>query len=258
MRREIEFSYPPKRIISLVPSQTEFLFDVGLDNEIVGVTRFCIHPKDKVATKEKVGGTKQFNIEKIKALNPDLIIGNKEENYEEGITELSKYFPVWMSDITSIEDAYAMMDAIGSLTGKTAEAREIKQLVENGLKSGADKPSLTAAYFIWRKPYMVAASGTFIDAMLGVFGVRNAFGHLDRYPKIAPSLISEVKPDFVFLSSEPYSFKETHFEEFQSFYPAAKVVLVDGEMFSWYGSRLKYAGKYFKQLRGQLSMPLSG
>src|SRR5579863_4514221 len=105
----LDIKIPPERIISLVPSQTELLFDLGLEEQIVGVTRFCVHPAEKVAMKVKVGGTKRFDFEKIASLNPDLIIGNKEENYLEGIEALRKEYPVWMSDIFTLKDALDMI-----------------------------------------------------------------------------------------------------------------------------------------------------
>jgi len=251
----INISAYPKRIISLVPSQTEFVFDIGLDDEIVGITRFCIHPECKVKGKPIVGGTKQFNFDKIHALQPDLIIGNKEENYYEGITELQKHYPVWMSDIFTLPDAYDMMLKISALVGKAKEGEEIVNRISSGFHNWqnpvADIPK-TAAYFIWRKPYMVAASNTFINHMLGAFGIQNVYAGFERYPEIDPLQLSELKPDYIFLSSEPYSFSEKHFDEFNAFCPTAKVVLVDGEIFSWYGSRLLHAPAYFNQLSAQL------
>jgi len=229
------------------------LFDLSLENELVGLTRFCIHPEDKVSAKVRVGGTKDFDLERIISLNPDLIIGNKEENYEEGINELMQHFPVWMSDISSLDDAYRMMNDIGEITNKQKEAHEIVAEI----KSNFSKLSIvnyqlsipTCAYFIWRKPYMVAASGTFIDHMLGVFGVKNAFAELSRYPKVTDEQIAAVNPDLIFLSSEPYSFTERHIDEFKSLCPDAKIIIVDGELFSWYGSRLKHTAAYFQHLR---------
>jgi ABC-type Fe3+-hydroxamate transport system substrate-binding protein len=249
----------PRRIISLVPSQTELLFDLGLDDEIAGVTRFCIHPVEKVAQKEKRGGTKKFDIEKIKSLSPDLIIGNKEENYEEGIAELKKHFPVWMSEIYTLDDAYEMMKAVGNITTKPEEADRIISGIQSGFKkltpATSHQPLLSCAYFIWRKPYMVAASGTFIDDMLSVFGVRNAFADMSRYPEQTAEQIAARKPDLIFLSSEPYSFREKHISEFKQMCPDAKVMIVDGELFSWYGSRLRHTTAYFERLRQVLAAP---
>jgi ABC-type Fe3+-hydroxamate transport system substrate-binding protein len=246
----IQLPFPPKRIVSLVPSQTEFLFDIGLDNEVKGITRFCIHPKEKVKSKTVIGGTKQFDIEKIKSLKPDLIIGNKEENYLEGIEVLSKYFPVWMSDIYTLEDACSMMSEVSRITNREIEGRSIVHQIQKDFSelNQSDFSGKSCAYFIWRKPYMAAASNTFIDDMLSRIGLKNVYGHLNRYPEILPHEMATLKPDYIFLSSEPYSFSEKHFDEFKEFCPSSKVMVVDGEIFSWYGSRLLKVREYFRSL----------
>lgn len=250
---KLQIQFPPQRIVSLVPSQTELLFDLGLDTRIVGVTRFCVHPKDRVAPKPKIGGTKRFDLEKIEALQPDLIIANKEENYIEGIEALQQKYPVWISDIYTLPDAYAMMREIAHITDSDWEGEKLVNEIQSSFAALIQPATATScAYFIWRKPYMVAASNTFINHMLGVAGFKNVFDNLQRYPEIEPSLLNNLKPDYIFLSSEPYSFSEKHFDEFQSFSPNSKVILVDGEMFSWYGSRLRYAAEYFKELRENL------
>jgi ABC-type Fe3+-hydroxamate transport system substrate-binding protein len=253
----LEINFPPKRIVSLVPSQTEFLFDLGLTEQIIGITKFCIHPEEVVGDKPKIGGTKRFNIEKIKSLNPDLIIGNKEENYRDGVEELKKQFPVWMSDIYDLEDAFAMMQEVSRITGRPQRGEEIMTEIRSAFNSftysHASDTIKSVAYFIWRKPYMVAAQNTYINYMLGVFGMRNIYANLQRYPEIEPAALSAIKPDYIFLSSEPYSFGEKHIPEFQDFSPGSKILLVDGEIFSWYGSRLKLAAAYFTELYKKLS-----
>lgn len=249
LQNAIFLAEKPKRIISLVPSQTELLFDLGLENEIVGITKFCIHPSEKVKTKTKIGGTKNFNFEVIDELHPDLIIGNKEENYQEGIEKLTKKYPVWMSDIFTLEDSLEMIRKVGEITGKTENAIEIAKKIETGF-AALPKPEtkLRAAYFIWKNPYMAAGSNTFINNMLGRCGFRNVFENAERYPEISMELLQKSKPEVILLSSEPYPFQEKHFQEFQEICPNAKIMIVDGEMFSWYGSRLLKAPKYFQQL----------
>lgn len=245
-----------RRIISLVPSQTELLFDLGLADRIVGVTRFCIHPEEQVRTKTRIGGTKDFDLDKIKTLGPDLIIGNKEENYPEGIRSLQRCFPVWMSDIYTLHDAYQMMLALGEVTATELTARDLVAEIQNEfaalVRHRALPAGLSAAYLIWRKPYMVAARDTFIDQMLGVLGVHNAFGDMARYPEITTRDLADRRPDLVFLSSEPYSFTDRHIPEFQSACPGARVMIVDGEMFSWYGSRLRQSAAYLSLLRDSI------
>jgi ABC-type Fe3+-hydroxamate transport system substrate-binding protein len=251
----ITLAQPPRRIISLVPSQTELLFDLGLQQEIVGITKFCIHPSDKVKFITPIGGTKKFDLDLIKSLKPDLIIGNKEENYEKGIQALQKDFPVWMSDIFTLEDALDMIRKVGRLTDKVREAETIAIHIAHSFSQlpALSSPQPTAAYFIWRKPFMAAASSTFIDSMLQKAGFTNVFHHLSRYPEINPDQLHSANPDLIFLSSEPYPFKHKHIAELQEICPLAKILLVDGELFSWYGSRLLKSAAYFLELRQRVS-----
>ncbi len=255
--RRVTLPFTPQRIISLVPSQTELLFDLGLGDRVVGVTKFCIYPPTARRSASVIGGTKNFDFAKIKATQPDLIIGNKEENYQEGIAQLEPHFPVWLSDITTLPEALDMIRRVGDLTGKAhlAEplATEIKQSFDRLRLAAGQRPPL-AAYFIWRKPYMVAASGTFIDDMLRRAGFRNAFAGLGRYPEVTPEQLAEAAPEHIFLSSEPYPFGEKHRIDFQELCPAANVQVVDGELFSWYGSRLRLSAEYFQRLRTGLGV----
>ena len=247
---KVRIPFPPQRIISLVPSQTELLFDLGLDENIIGLTKFCIHPLEKIKSKTRIGGTKKFNLDLIRGLKPDLIIGNKEENYPEGISALQQEFPVWMSDIITLPDAYTMMNELARITDR----EEVGMKMVNEIKSRFNSivpltKSNRVAYLIWKDPYMAAAPGTFINEMLQVCGLTNVFSDQTRYPEISLEDIIAAKPDLLFLSSEPYPFAEKHVEEFQSHLPNSKVVLVDGEFFSWYGSRLLHAPGYFNSLR---------
>lgn len=256
MGREVTINFPPKRIISIVPSQTELLFDLGLDSEIIGLTKFCIHPIEKFAERTKVGGTKKLNIDLIKDLKPDLIIGNKEENSQSDIEELAEHFPVWMSDIFTLDDAMQTINEIGALVDRTPEASYLNHLISAGFKdlkalALQQRIDKKVAYLIWRKPYMVAGQNTFINDILISNGMINVM-HKERYPEITLSQLVEQNPQIVLLSSEPYPFKEKHIEEIQEALPAAKIMLVDGEMFSWYGSRLVKAVQYFFEFQKQL------
>lgn len=244
---------PPGRIVSLVPSQTELLFDLGLDENIVGLTRYCIHPAQQVKGKTIIGGTKQFNIEAIHALQPHLLIGNKEENYREGIEELRRHYPVWISDIYTLPDALHMMREVGRITNRSAQAHTLANTVQQRFAAipTAPKP-LRAAYLIWRKPYMVAADNTFIHHMLQVMGVSNVFENETRYPEITLPQLAAAAPDVILLSSEPYRFTHRHYSEFKEVCPQAIVQLVNGELFSWYGSRLLHTPAYLTQLRHEL------
>lgn len=246
------FESTPRRIVSLVPSQTELLFDLGLEDQIVGITKFCVHPKHLLTTKKIVGGTKQVHFEKIKALQPNIIICNKEENTLEMVQELSKIAPVWVTNVVTIADNFQMITDFGLLFDKTTEASTLIQNIELALVEFktfiVTIPIQKVAYFIWKKPYMVAGSGTFINELLHLNRFDNFFGTQSRYPEIAIGALTRFDAvDQVLLSSEPYPFKNEDVAEFTSIFPNAKIRLVDGEYFSWHGSRLLPAITYFKK-----------
>lgn len=294
----------PQRIISLVPSQTELLFDLGLDKEVAGITKFCIHPDEWFRSKIKVGGTKKVKPDIIAGLNPDLIIANKEENVQEQVEELAKHYPVWVSEVNTLTDAIHMISELGRITFTYEKAttliREIEQrfneleiikarLEEPGIsKKESNKESQiesekenqdilierfntnaglplkgsslktpgsqlplnnSTAYLIWKDPYMTVGGDTFINEMLQYCGLFNSFSHLSRYPVISIDQLQTTHLQYLLLSSEPYPFSPKHIEELQQQLPATKILLVDGEMFSWYGSRLLKSPLYFKKLR---------
>ncbi|OOV27612.1 cobalamin-binding protein [Flavobacterium sp. LM5] len=241
----------PRRIVSLVPSQTELLFDLGLEDQIVGITKFCVHPKHLLTTKKIVGGTKQVHFDKIKALQPDIIICNKEENTLEMVQELSAIAPVWVTNVVTIADNFQMITDFGLLFDTTGEAKILNESIHLALADFttfiATIPTQNAVYFIWKKPYMIAGSGTFINELLQLNRFDNFFGTQSRYPEIAVDASTRFDAvDLVLLSSEPYPFKNEDVTEFTSFFPNAKILLVDGEYFSWHGSRLLKAISYFK------------
>ncbi len=248
--RRVTVPFPPQRIVSLVPSQTELLFDLGLAGKVVGVTKFCIHPAQARTETAIIGGTKNFDFEKIAALKPDLIIGNKEENYQAGIEKLAADYPVWLSDISTLPEALDMIRRVGLIVGAKDEAAALAGEIDASFAPlNGPEPVVKVAYFIWKKPYMVAAAGTFIDDLLRRAGFANAFAHLTRYPAITAEQLAEAAPQRIFLSSEPYPFGDKHMAEFREMCPGATVEIVDGELFSWYGSRLRKSAAYFNQLR---------
>jgi ABC-type Fe3+-hydroxamate transport system substrate-binding protein len=246
LSRQININFPPKRIISLVPSQTELLFDLGLDAEIIGITKFCTHPSAKVKSKTKIGGTKTLQLDKIRNLKPDLIIGNKEENEKVQIETLMQEFPVWMSDISDLQGALSMINNVGELVNRKSQSAIMEQWIGQQFDAlhKATKP-LTIAYLIWQKPYMLAGVNTFINDMLQRCGWQNIID-TERYPIVNIHELN--KADVIMLSSEPYPFKQKHADAISTLCPHSKVILVDGEMFSWYGSRLQKAVDYFEQV----------
>ncbi|MDY8134161.1 helical backbone metal receptor [Aquimarina sp. 2201CG5-10] len=253
LNRRLKLPGIPKRIISLVPSQTELLVDLGLSDHIVGITKFCVHPDSIRREKKNVGGTKNVHYDRIRELSPEIILCNKEENTKEIVETLEKEYPVHVSDIFTIEDSLEMIQQYGKILGCIKESEIIASRIKSELNSFLDfikdKPQKRVAYFIWRKPWMTVGTNTFIDHLLKINGFINVFGAQERYPEISEDELSTIKDiDLILLSSEPFPFAEKHIEEINDINPDVKTILVDGEYFSWYGSRLTAAFNYFKTL----------
>jgi ABC-type Fe3+-hydroxamate transport system substrate-binding protein len=250
LNRTLQFQQPPNRIISLVPSQTELLVDLGLRSKIVGVTKFCVHPKELRKEVTVVGGTKMVDLEKIRSLNPDIIICNKEENTKEIVEQCAEFASVWVSDIYTVEDSMEMVSNLGEIFSVEEKALEISKKINSEMKKFSswikNHPVRNVAYLIWKKPYMAAGCNTFINAMLQLNNFDNIFSETNsRYPQIE---LEDLKAaDLVVVSSEPFPFKETDVQELKKVLQT-EVLLVDGEYFSWYGSRLQQAFSYFKTL----------
>ena len=223
---------------------------MGCDHRVVGITKFCVHPEVWFRNKKRVGGTKKVNFDCIGQLQPDLIICNKEENTREMVLELKKHYNVLVTDINTLEESYSEILKIG-------EILEISNtsLIASIKKSFTKIPKLdgSVAYFIWRDPWMVAGSSNFIHDLLQKMGLKNVFGEFPRYPQISLELLQEMNPNYVFLSSEPFPFDQKHMDEIRTYLPETKIVLVDGEYFSWYGSRLLGSVEYFNELFKTLS-----
>ncbi len=240
------------RIVSLVPSLTEYLWALGLTEEVVGITKFCVHPKDWYENKTRVGGTKQLNISKIKQLEPELIIANKEENTKEAIEQLQKEFEVVLTDILDIEGALEALSTIGKAVDKEQQAQQLIAEIkvrfsqQKGLFKGQ-----TFLYFIWKDPYFLVGKDTYIHSFLSHFGLKNACA-LERYPSLEDWKnhveTADKAPTYIFLSSEPFPFESKHIEQVQVLFPASQIILIDGEMCSWYGSRMLEAAAYMQQL----------
>lgn len=244
----------PKRIISLVPSQTELLADLGLTSEVVGITKFCIHPNKWFRSKTRVGGTKQVNTDIIHSLHPDLVIANKEENVKEQVEELQKRYPVWISDVNNLEDAYAMIEQVGAMTGREQQARILLQQINTAFSQlPAPDSRPRTAYLIWQKPYMTVGGDTFIHSMLELAGFENIFMEKTRYPEITIDELKKANCELLLLSSEPFPFQQKHIDELQPLLPDTRIMLADGELFSWYGSRLLKAPAYFTALQKQFA-----
>jgi ABC-type Fe3+-hydroxamate transport system substrate-binding protein len=244
----------PVRIISLVPSITELLADLGLKDNIAGITKFCVHPPDLLPTKQMIGGTKKINLPQAKHLHPTLIIANKEENLKAEVDELAADYPVWLTDISTLEDAYQMIQDIGILCGRHSEAsRMIHDIrIEFEALQPLQAGKIPAAYLIWRKPYMTVGGDTFISNMMNAAGFRNVFADQIRYPVVEINDLRDSGCKVILLSSEPFPFKTKHQDELKTLIPDVNSILADGEMFSWYGSRLLKFPAYVKALHRHL------
>ena len=242
----------PLRIVSLVPSQTELLISLGLEEQLVGITKFCVHPARLKQSKTKIGGTKKVNYQKIAALQPNIILCNKEENTKEIVTTLEQDYPVHVSDIANLSDTYALITAYGKLFSCEEKAAEINHKINTAQSLFKeyirDKTKKKVLYLIWRKPWMASGKGTFINHLMMLNGFMNAIKTEERYPQITTSELQKMDVDLILLSSEPFPFSKKHSAEIQQIIPKATIKLVDGEFFSWYGSRLIKAFPYFKSL----------
>lgn len=251
LNRTVQLKKTPSRIVSLVPSQTELLIDLGLADKLVGITKFCIHPKDAVKSITKIGGTKNFNLEKIRFLKPDLIIANKEENEEIKLKELMSEFPVWISDIKNLDQAIDMIKKIGAVTEETEKANKLSLSISKKFFrfESVRKTKKRVLYLIWKNPFMSINKDTFINDMIEKCGWQNmCSNYINRYPTFNEEEIVKLKPDTVLLSSEPFPFKEKHIADIKKVFPESTITIVNGEAFSWYGSKLLTSTDYFSKL----------
>ncbi|MCF6093109.1 helical backbone metal receptor [Microaerobacter geothermalis] len=258
LNRKIYIPFPPRKIVSLCPSITETLFELNISNEMVGRTRYCKHPSDQVKEVTIVGGTKEVKFSVIENLKPDLIIAEKEENPKEIVEKLSRKFPVYVTNVESYDDAIKMIKDLGSITDREKQAQQMIEAIYHeflNLDKLNQANKIKAAYVIWQKPYMVAGNHTFIHSMLEQCGLYNVFRDYPvRYPEVSLEDFKKLSPDLIFLSSEPYPFKESHKASLEKIFPDTKVFLVDGEIFSWYGARMIKAPKYLNQLLEEITI----
>ncbi|NGP75310.1 ABC transporter substrate-binding protein [Balneolaceae bacterium YR4-1] len=230
-----------ERIISLVPSLTELLIDLGLEEQLVGRTRFCVHPKEKVKDIPIIGGTKNPRLDKIRAADPDYIVANKEENKKDHINELREDFEVKVTDISTIEDALITIHELGKELGVENESEKLIRQINEAMDEIPEEPPLRTAYLIWKDPYMTVGKDTYIHNVMKHWKLDNVFGDKTRYPKVSFYDITEKAPELILLSSEPYPFKEKHLAEFEEAFPNTRVLLAEGEWFSWYGSHMLHS-----------------
>ncbi len=259
LNRDIQLDKIPQKIVSLVPSQTELLSYLGLEDKIVGVTKFCVYPSRLRKEKKVVGGTKTVQFDTIRDLNPDIILCNKEENTQEMVRELQKIAPVHVSEINNFEDSLELIAMYGELfqcVEKSAELIVNLKSEKEKFQAQIPEKGLKVAYLIWKNPWMAAGGNTFINSMLKLNGLKNVFeSNTDRYPQTTLRKLKLLKPDLILLSSEPYPFKRIHVQEIKEVCNVP-ILQVNGEFFSWYGSRSLPAFGYFEDFQKQLSKSL--
>lgn len=249
--RTVEITGKPHKLISLVPSITELLFDLGLGEFIRGRTKYCIHPEEKTGEVPTVGGVMGLDYHQIEQIKPDVIFASREENSQNEIDEIAKEFPVWVSDVQNLTDALEMIQTIGKICEVEETAKNMVQNIRDNFNLLSDIPEgvIRAVYLIWKHPLYTISKQTFIHDMLGKSGIENVFGDKEKaYPTVTEKEIKDRKPDYILLPSEPYNFTENDVAEFAEKFPNAEIKRVDGEFFSWYGSHLVNAPSYFKQI----------
>jgi ABC-type Fe3+-hydroxamate transport system substrate-binding protein len=248
MGRALEFEHTPRRLVSLVPSITEFMYDLVPESHVLGTTNFCVHPRGKIDSSIRIGGTKNVKTDRVRSLKPDLIIGSKEENVREQVEDLAKDIPVWMTDVKDIKEALEMMQQLGDVLDNKQVAASITHEIAGGMNK-LPEVKKRVLYLIWRKPFMAAGNDTFIHDMLLHLQMDNVI-QSPRYPALKPVDIQHLQPELILLSSEPYPFSEKHIPELKQLCPHAEVRLTNGEMYSWYGSRMRLAPAYFREFFG--------
>ena len=241
----------PRRVVSLCPSLTETLFDLGLDDLVIGRTDYCVHPEEKLGAVQSVGGPKSVFLPVVESLLPDIILAVKEENDKKTLESLaSLYYKCVIFDINSVEGALKMIEKLGEIFGRRERASAMRTSIGEGFSRvgrAAKNPSFI--YMTWSSPYIAAGTGNYINSLLTGFGFNNCLsGSFRRYVRMELNELKRLEPDIIFLPSEPYNYTIADKIKFEKFFPGAKVVLVDGEMFCWYGSRMEKAGGYLKDL----------
>ncbi len=256
--RRVVLPAPPRRIVSLVPSFTEALFAMGLDAAIVAVTRYCVHPAERVAAVPKVGGTKNPDLDAILRLHPDLVVASAEENVREHVEALmGAGLTVYVSLPHTVRRAIAELRDLARLCGVPSAAEPWLRPAEERLaRLEAGRPLRPVRYFcpIWRRPYMVAAPHTYMTDLLRICGGESIFG--DGPARYYPVELAEAMardPEVILLPDEPYPFAAKHLPEIEQFTAVravrdGRVHLVDGQLLTWYGPRLARALDYFSSL----------
>ncbi|MGH7334928.1 MAG: cobalamin-binding protein [Candidatus Rokuibacteriota bacterium] len=252
---------PPRRIVSLIPSTTELLCDLGLADRLVGVTVYCVEPRDVVRGKPRVGGEKDPDLERIRGLTPDLVVANVEENVQAHVETLREWgIPVWVTYPRNVPDGLRMIRELGDVMGVPEQAAalldELKPLVAHTRAVAAERPPVPVFYAIWRNPYMTVGADTYLSDVLATCGAANIFAdRAERYPVVTVDEVAARQPSVILLPDEPFRFRRVHLKDFALYrdVPAVRhdrIHLVDGKPFSWHGRRLAEALRMLPALLG--------
>ena len=246
--RQVTVPEPPRRIVSLVPSTTETLAELGLAERVVGRTRYCVHPRPWVEGVPTVGGTKDVDVASVAALEPDLIVGNEEENRPELWAELEALAPLYVAFPRDVDEALDDLTTLARLAGVAGRGVELVDAIRRERSPVAARFSYV--YLIWRKPWRAAGPDTYLTHVLAEVGGDNALtaegpGGAGRYPELTLDELVALDPDRVLLSSEPYPFAAGHAAELGPL--AGRCLLVDGEMACWHGARMLQALPYLRE-----------
>jgi len=245
------FNKPPQRVVSLVPSITYLLHRLDLDDVVLGITRFCKLPAHFKKSKTIIGGTKQVNFDKVKQLRPDLFIISKEENTKEIADALQSIAPVFVTDVYDCASNKALISSMGQIFDIPEKANLLQAQID---KAKSDllairlQKTYKTLYFIWQNPWMTVGGDTFINQMMQLSGFQNIYADQKRYPTVDLSSINSKNIDVILLSSEPFPFKEKHRNLLQKQFLHAKILLVEGEPFTWFGAYPDIGFRYLQNL----------
>ena len=259
---DFDQAHPPAnddaRIVCLVPSITELLFDLGLGEQVVGRTGFCVHPADQVKRVPKCGGTKDVKLDAVRELAPTHVIVNIDENTRETFDALRAFVPhVVVTHPNAPQDNLRLYALLGGVFGRQQAAKQLADRLQAELDEIAALPALPprrTLYLIWREPWMSISPDTYISRTLALVNWQTVpTTPQPRYPALDTEALAELDPELVLLSSEPYPFRDKHLDELRGLLPTADVRLIDGEMTSWYGSRSIRGLAYLRSMAQDLA-----
>lgn len=239
--RTFHFDAPPQRVVSLVPSLTETLFDLGAGDSVVGITDFCIFPGD--IDRPRVGGTKNPRVDAIRELRPDLVHMNLEENLERHALLIESFAPVFVSEPKTVRDVASLIMTLGEIHGGRDRASERVAQIESEMASMPARP-FTFACAIWKDPWMWCGGDTYVSNLVACAGGRNVLENESRYPVRSPE---NVNAEVIFLPDEPYVFTETDARQFGS----RVIGPFPGHLFTWHGTRTLEGLRFLRALRLQ-------